>query len=856
METTSPPVASAAGNLLHGYRPPTGVFDEMFDAAGAVRAPWQSFHDALGKLGRLEFTQRWQDAREQLRLNGVTYNLHGDSRGLDRTWQLDPVPLIIAEAEAKKLEAGLIQRAQLLEAILQDLYGKQLLLQECLIPPELIFANSAFLRPCHGITFTKNRYLALVAFDFARDPAGNFVVISHRSQAPSGAGYALENRIVMARMLPEFFRDCNVQRIAMFFRTFRENLRSWAPHNRDNPRIVLMTPGPRNETYFEHAYLARYLGYTLVEGGDLTVRDQRVYLKLLDGLQPVDVILRRLDDVYCDPLELKPDSFLGVPGLVQAVRSGNVVVANALGCGLAESPGLIPYLPALCRRLLGSDLYLPSAQTFWCGDPLQLDHVISHLERMVVKSAFPGQRHEPTFGFKLSRSERLKLAEQIQSNPIAYVGQEQLQLSTSPVMTEAGVQPRHLLVRSYLTPSEGSFTVMPGGLTRYSATPDTTIVSVVKGGGSKDTWIQTSGPVSTFTMLRSTTGEVELSRGGGDLPSRAADNLFWLGRYVERTEGIVRLLRGIFVRLIEKSDLSEAPELPLLMRALTSLTRINPAHIGEMPEAILANPQVELLPLVYDRERVGSLAFNLRAVYRTAASVRDRISLDMWRVISSLEMPQLPDPTKAPSNGHVEQITFSDTLDVLSNLIMNLAAFGGLAAESMTRGHGWRFLDMGRKLERSFATIQLLKETLVPAIPVEAPLLEALLEIADSLMTFRRRYLSHVETAAVLDLLLADDSNPRSLVFQLEMLRENVLRLPQNGVRAGRSMEQRVALSLVTAVQLVDIEQLAQVSTQGTRLNLEELLDGLDAELPQLAEAISHHFLSHLQISRHLAGNK
>src|SRR4051794_18801450 len=367
------------------YPPPAGGFDEAHDPAGYPRPHWAPFFRSMADLGPSELARRWRDAQHLIRENGVTYNVYGDPRGIARPWQLDPVPLVIAPAEAAHLERGLVQRARLLELVLADLYGPQQLLQSGLVPPELVFPNPGFLRPCHGIRLPGGRFLHLYAANLGRGTDGHFRVLGDRTQAPSGAGYALENRIVMTRTLPEAFRDCRVHRLALFFRALRDSLRAIAPRNKDNPRIVLLTPGPYNETYFEHAYLARYLGYTLVEGGDLTVRDNRVFLKVLGGLQQVDVIFRRLDDDYCDPLELRPDSFLGVPGLTHAVRSGTVAVANALGTGLLETPALMAYLPRLCRELLGEDLWLPSVPTWWCGDPEGLGYVLDHLDDVVIK---------------------------------------------------------------------------------------------------------------------------------------------------------------------------------------------------------------------------------------------------------------------------------------------------------------------------------------------------------------------------------------------------------------------------------------------------------------------------------------
>lgn len=831
------------------YEHDLGSYDETLDADRGLRPHWRGFFQQMDGIGLAEMQRRWEEVKHLIRENGITYNVYGDPRGLDRPWELDPIPLLIAADEAESLEAGLTQRARLLDALLADIYGAQATLRDGVLPPELVFAHRGFLRPCHGLHVPGGRWLHLYAVDIGRAPDGSIFVLNDRTQAPSGAGYALENRIVLSRLLPEAFRECRVQRLALHFRTVRETLRSIAPRNRDNPRIVLLTPGPYNETYFEHAYLARYLGYTLVEGGDLTVRDSRVYLKLLGGLQPVDVILRRLDDDYSDPLELRGDSFLGVPGLVQAVRAGNVAVANALGSGLVESPAFLPYLPALCRELLGEDLKIPSAETWWCGDPVARDHVLANLAHMVVKPAFPYARFDPIFGEDLSADALRGLADKIRARPLDYVGQQQITLSTAPVLEGGRLRARHLVIRAFLAATENSYAVMPGGLTRIAASGDTLVVSMQKGGGSKDTWVLSPGPVSNFTLLPSTVQPVELSRGGGDLPSRVADDLFWMGRYVERAEGIVRLLRAVLVRLTEKSGLADVPELPALLRALTHQTKTRPGFLGSGADERLAAPEDELRAVVFDTQRSGSLAETIVALHRVAGKVRDRISTDMWRIIGGLDLPARSAPGREPD----ARMPLGEILDLLDRRVVALAAFGGLVAESMTRGQGWRFLDMGRRMERALHTLGLLRGVLVAVSGTEGPLLEALLEIADSAMTYRRRYMSSLQTAPVLDLLLADEDNPRSLAFQLAALADAIDDLPRVDTSPGRSPEQRLMLAALTRVRVADIAQLASSDADGRRTALDALLFRLETDLPVLSDALTRHYLSHLQVSRQFA---
>jgi len=846
-------VADNADWTPQRYRLDRGGYDEMYRPSGEYRTRWVGFLDSLKRLGMPEVSRRWTEARNLIRENGVTYNVYGEQHGLDRPWRLDPIPVIYTDREWESIETGLIQRATLLERILADLHGPQTLLQRGSIPPELVFNYPGYLRPCHRLPLPAGRYLYLYAADIARMPDGSFCVMQDRTQAPSGTGYALENRIVLSRMLPEAFRECRVQRLARFFQTLRDTLRSVAPRNHDNPRIVLLTPGPHNETYFEHAYLARYLGYTLAEGGDLTVRDNRVCLKLLGGLQPVDVILRRLDADYCDPLELRADSFLGIAGLVQAVRSGNVTIANALGSGLVENPALQAFLPGLCRHLLGEELLLASAPAWWCGDPASLRHVVANLHRMVVKPTFLRTRTEPYFGEKLSSAERESLIARIVASPGSWVAQEQLQLATTPVLQREQLEPRHVVTRAYLCAADDTFVVMPGGLSRVTGTSESLVVSMQQGGGSKDTWVLSPTAVSPFSLLRTDAQPVELSRAGGDLPSRAADNLYWLGRYAERAESGIRLIRSIFLRLSDRTGAGDAPELPILLRALTMQMLTAPGFVGEGSEARIAAPEEELLSLLFDNERVGSLAYTLDGLVRVAGSTRDRISQDMWRIIGSLDLRNESHRAFSARKKRDNRRVFLEVLESLNRGITTISAFGGLVMDSMTRGQGWRFLEMGRRLERSIQTITLLENTLVHPISGDVSLLETLLDIADSSMTYRRRYMSSVQAAPVVDLLLADETNPRSVAFQYLKLMEAVENLPHDSMHPARAPEQRIVLAGLTALRLSDIDELSATSGKHhTREALRKLLTQLGEDLPKLSETITRRFLSHLQLSRQL----
>src|SRR6201996_9049194 len=475
-----------------------GVYDELSADGVTPRPHWAHLMESLREIGPEELGRRWGRAERRIRENGITYNIYSDPLGANRPWRIDILPLLISADEWRFIEAGIIQRAQLLSLVLEDLYGSQSLVAQGHFPAALLYANPAFLRPLVGVHVPAHSYLHMLAIDLARSPDGQWWVLADRTQAPSGSGYALENRTIVSDVLPNLFRSSNVLRLAPFFRAQREALTSFA--QRDNPRIVLLTPGPLNETYFEHSYTARYLGFTLVEGADLTVRDRCVYLKTVDGLEQVDVILRRVDDSFCDPLELRGDSLLGVPGLVDAIVAGNVKVANALGSGLIETAAVMPFLPGLSTHLLGERLKLPSVATWWCGQEYALEQVLEHIDRLVVKPAFPSRGMEPVFGAKLAKTEKQRLAEQLRGRPYDYVAQEEVALSTAPVWEGGHIYSRSVVLRTYVLNTGNGWMAMPGGLVRVAGS-DGPVVSMQRGGHSKDAWVLCNAPVDAFSML-------------------------------------------------------------------------------------------------------------------------------------------------------------------------------------------------------------------------------------------------------------------------------------------------------------------------------------------------------------------
>ena len=848
MLPSAPPFGADA---VPQYRAKPGAYDELVDERGVVRPHWRTFLADLDQLGPGELGRRWSQAQQLIHENGVSYNVHGDPSGLDRPWPLSPLPVLLAPSEWSDLVAALVQRARVLEKLLEDLYGAQRLVHEGLVPAALLYDHPGFLRACQGQPVPEGRWLPFYAVDLVRVPDGRFQVLSDRTQVPTGAGYALENRIIVSRAFSEAFRTCHVQRLAPFFRTMRDGLARLAPRNRDNPRVVMLSQGPTDPTYFEQSFLAQYLGYPLVHGGDLTVRSGRVYLKTLGGLHAVDVILRRVGDELCDPLELRPEGMAGIPGLVQAVRERAVAVANPLGSGLAAAPALLPYLPALCKHLLGEELRLASVATWWCGDAQARARALERLPELVWKPAFTVSNNQPVFAAQLDAAGRDQLRARVEAEPSAWVAQEQVTLSTTPAIAGERLEPRNWVLRTFLVGTGDGHAVMPGGLTRFAPSSQALEVSIQRGGRSKDTWVPSGGPVATFSLLPPPAAKIALSRGGSDLPSRVADNLFWLGRYAERAEGLARLGRVITARLGESPpEGGPAAELAPLIRALVTQANIQVgAAVPDAGPGALALWEAAVLSALRDPAPAGGLPSTLQALQRTARECRDRLSGDSWRMLMGLE-PQTAGGVAA-NWGKGTAAGLGALPSTLDSLVLMLSALSGIVADSMTRGLAWRFLDMGRRLERATGTVTLLHETLAAPVEREAALLEAVLEAADSGMTYRRRYLNRLEAAPVLDLLLADEGNPRSVIFQVNSLVDHITGLPRDPAVAVRTPEQRVALELRAQLQLADIDVLA-TPVDGERSRLLALLERWTEALPELSDSLSASYLSHATLSRQL----
>jgi uncharacterized circularly permuted ATP-grasp superfamily protein/uncharacterized alpha-E superfamily protein len=819
-----------------------GHWDEAVLASGIPRRHWRDLYVEVGRMGLRQLNRRWHTGQQLIQSEGITYNPASLQEGSEYTWPMDPIPLALDRNEWALVEAAVAQRATLMNAVLSDLYGKQRLLHDRLIPSALVFGNPHFLRPCVGLQPMGGLHLQTFAMDIARSPDGSWWVIADRTQAPSGMGYTLQNRLITARTLPGVFNQCRVRTLARFFDMKREALLSLAASLRSNPTVVVLTPGPHNETYFEQSFLAGQWGFNLVEGADLTVLDRRVYVKTLGGLRQVDVILRRLDDEFCDPLELRGDSLLGVPGLVDAARSGSVVIDNALGSGLVETPGLMAFLPGLCTQLLGEELKMPSVATWWCGQAEPLRHVRENFQKLVIKTTFSRFGRRSEFPEALDEAKRSDLLARIEARPEDYVAQERIALSTAPVFTENGFAPRQVIVRVYAAWNGKSYSVLPGGLTRVSSEDSSGAVSMQLGGGSKDTWVLggKEEPAPVRRALALPKGARVAAR---ELPSRVADNLFWLGRYTERVESRVRFARALLPTLSGEEDYGRVASLETATRLLAGLGYLPPesvlASLGEQRWQV----QRSLTEMVYDPSQMSSLRWNLKEMRRAAWHLKERLSLDTWRVLQQLEAQFSRVP---PSSVDLRLLAGMDLLD---GVIVTLAAFSGLLTENTTRGFGWLFMDIGRRMERALQTAELLSSGLASAPSDFEPHLQVMLQIADSSITYRTRYPTVVQVEPVLEVLLFDESNPRAVAFQLATLLQQIERL-QEIAPGGKGKERDLAFKAIEAVRKGQVPNFAERNDEGRFGALDELIGELRWALYEISDVLTANYLSHLTASR------
>jgi len=796
----APPLSSSVDDALHArYRTLWGGVDEMLAADGRLRPVWRRFVAMLDGLTATELAARFARAHQYMRDAGVYYRAYDTKGGArEREWPLSPLPVLIDADEWRQIGAGLVQRADVLERVVADLHGPQQLVADGLLPPELVAANPEFLRPMVGIRPRGGHYLHFCAFELGRGPDGRWWVLGDRTQAPSGAGFALENRVATVRAFPDLPEGVHLHRLAGFFRRFRDALLELADGQMG--AIGVLTPGPNNETYYEHAWIARYLGFLLLEGEDLTVRDGQMHVRTVSGLQPVSVLWRRLDAAFADPLELRADSWIGTPGAVGALRAGALSMVNALGSGVVETRAMQAFLPRICEALTGGPLQLPGIATWWCGQPAERDEVIAQADRMLIGPAFstrlPYEDPQATLlGAQLDPDDRRALLHKLHSEGAQWVAQEAVRLSTTPIHVDGRLEPRPFVLRAFVARTPDGWEVMPGGFARIGAQADTRAIAMQLGGQAADVWVVGDRPVVRDTLLP---GSQLNRREAAALPSRAAENLLWLGRYTERSEAIARVLRAYHVRLAEIGD----QPLPLLDVLGEYLDRIGIDVAEPIPSGLLRS---------------------LDGAATSAGRIRDRFSPDGWMALHDLS---------TTANRFGERVAAGDDASrAVTVLLRKLAGFSGLLHENMYRTTGWRFLEIGRRIERALQIAELLALLFHDDAP--AGLQQALLEIGDSVMTHRSRYGVNAGPLSVLDLLALDGANPRSVMFQVEVLRHEFAQLPVAGVPRTMPAFARQAMRLHTELSTRDAGTLDAACLAGLSRDIAGLYE-------QLSQAYFH----------------
>jgi uncharacterized circularly permuted ATP-grasp superfamily protein/uncharacterized alpha-E superfamily protein len=838
-----PPANRSSGgdpaDPAEGYRPRAGVHDEMLDAEGRLREPWRPLIDRLRQMGPADVLAARESAVRLMRENGAAFNVYADPEDRAFRWRLRTMPILLGRRDWELVAAGVAQRAQVIDRALADLYGEATLLHEGVIPPALVLGSEQFVRAAVDRTGPGRPMVQLYACDLARNAAGGWTVLADQVEAPSGMGYALANRVALTHGFAELFRAMGATRLVGFFTALQDSLAALA--GREDARVVVLGPVPADPGYFGHAYLARYLGYTLVETADLTVRDERLFMKTLDGLQRVDLVIRQLPAAGCDPLELPDHAGAGVPGLLRAVRKGTVRMINAPGSGLANNRALGPFMQALCRRFADSEPLLAESSCLWLGEPAARAQVLAEpgtwrLELATARNE-PGDAARTVDLQTLEPGARAGFVAMLERHGHRWVAQRPVPLATTPAWDNDRLVPMPFAMRVFAAATADGWRVMPGALVRFAGDP--TAVGLPNGFGAGDLWVLDEGKGATQpSLLQRSLASAHLRRTGRDLLSRTADNLFWLGRYAERADGLMRLLRAVLLRLVEDTRLGSEP--PLLARILAialSKAQLPPPDLGARPP--LQAIEAEAVRVLYDPSVAYGMRETLGHVQRTATLVRDQISHDAWRALAVLFADRA-------WRQRQEHVVGPGTLDLLDVGLRQLTAFAGTEAENMTRNFAWRFLEMGRRLERASQMVDLLRGLVPTADEADPPgTLPVLLELADSAMTYRSRYLARPLVLPTLDLLLLDESNPRAIAFQMAALAEHIEQLPGSSGNAGRTPEQRLTMRLLTDLRLAEIERLGR-DERGTA-ELTALLQQLARGLPQLSDLLGAAYFAHVE---------
>jgi len=833
----------STNTLFKDYFKDFDGYDEVFTSDLGVDKNWDQLLENLSVIGADKLKEKQGDIDWLLSENGVTYNVYNDPKGLNRPWKLNSVPFIIQQKEWETIEKGIKQRSEVLNLLLKDIYGKRELIKKGIVPFEVIFSHRGFLRACDQIQYKTAKQLLVYSADLARGPDGRMWVVNDRAQAPSGMGYAMENRLSINKIVPEAFEDINVKQLSPFFKDFNQLLLNAAPSNKENPNVVILTPGPHNETYFEHSYLSSFLGYPLVKGSDLVVRGGKLWMKSLKGLKQVDVVLRRVDDSFVDPLELREDSYLGVAGLMEVVRLQNVAIVNPVGTGILENPGLIPFMNGICKYFLKEDLILPQIASWWCGQEKERKHVLDNLSSFVLKRIDRTHREHIYFCEFLSKTELKKLKSEILNAPYQFVAQEKINFSTAPNFVENHLEPRKIVCRTFSVAKNDGYSVMPGGLVRVAAERKELLVSNQKGGTSKDFWVVSNKKqqnIQHYSWHKTTSNPFS---GINDVASDTAENLYWSGRYLGRTIVTARYLRMVLNQMASvqfNHRKSESESLKILFQSITNITSTFPGFTGENEEDAMQDPLKEIESVILDESRIGSFAQTMSSFYYSYYSLRNLWTRDMWRVFDSIQ--KLWQNLK-----NEEEYTVSILVKFFDRVITRLIAFMSLTEESILVKQGLLLYFIGLQMEEAFMTIAKFRSLVIVQHnqELEYEILESLLSSHESLNIYRYSYKSYLSMENVISLILLDKEYAKSLTYQIKRLKKDIDQLPNN-TENNLTECQTIIQKAIDIIENLTVEELVKVDLKSNmRMNLDELLEGLSDILHDTSLSISNTYFNH-----------
>ncbi len=846
MNTTNSALAAAElPDLAYSALP--GVFDEMVGAGTQVGPVWRACADWFAQLGP---EAQLADAQKIERL--VFENFFDPQRGR-QFWRLDLVPLILDQVTWSLIEQAAIQRARLYNDLLADLYGPQSVFTEGLLPAALVQSDESFLRPVQGVVPTDG-HLTFLALDFARDPLGNWRIIDSHTETPAGHGFALANRMVLSEVAGNLFRQSNALRIAPFYQNLIDDLLSRP--GVDDPMLAVLAPSAKQSSFVGHSFMARYMQQKRVEGSDLRVVGNRVYLKTIDGLQKIDLLIRAIEGRNADPLELSADGFDGPVGLVEACRQNPDMMVNALGTAIVENRGLSGYLESLSQKFLGEDLVLPDTPRLWLGDSQAREEVLQNLDQFILHSAqegtgSPGEAAAGRSVIGMSETDRAKLESDIRFNGPRLVAERPVGFATAPAWSPNGLKPEHYALRVYVGHVGGSFAVMPGGLA-LTVDDGSTVALTSSQARSRDVWVVGDARVPpNISLKRMASREATVQRKSQALPSRAADNLYWLGRYVERADGTLRVMRQALQR--SGADLLAVSSSQRPIKSLRAILDKESAGQGGQPVPDLEFEALwELLDeLCTSPDKYQALPKTFDNMRQIAVQCRDRLSEDSWRILTGLTAESLARelPPKSLGKDSLPAALAARSIDIVEaaeSILDRLAAFAGMSHENMTRNRGWIFMDLGRRVERALqlATLLLALFETTEGDDLDSDDMVFALQSADSFITFRSRYRFAPQLHQVLDLLVIDETNPRSIAYQLAKVSDFIGELPKSSDDAVRAPDQRLALGILTKVRLADVKELSEATEDGQRIALQQLFSQVIAELPQLSELVSRHYFS------------